>query len=120
MLPVDSIIDPLAKQPGNGLPASANGQRYLIVNGISEQIVYPAPSIVQNAWPGLTNGAVAGSIIQYNGTQWTIAFDSTVETTTIEFVTNLTTGVQYRFIYGQGWSKSIDGFYQAGDFRIII
>lgn len=118
--PVDSIIDPLVKQPGNGLPAAANGQRYLIVNNIPDQIAYPAPSVIQNPWNGLTSGAVAGSIIQFNGTAWTISFDSTIETTTIEFVTNLTTSVQYRYIYGQGWMKSVDGFYDAGDWRVII
>ena len=118
--PVDSIIDPLAKQPGNGLPAAAAGQRYLVVEDIPQQIPYPSPSVVVSPWPGLVDGAAAGSIIEYDGTEWFIVFDSTIEITDIEFVTNITSGVQYRFIWGEGWAKSVEGWYEAGNFRIII
>lgn len=118
--PVDSIIDPLVKQPNNGLPAPAVGQRYLVVEAIPKQIVYPSPSVVTSPWPGLTEGAPAGGIIEYDGTGWFIVFDSTIEITGVEFVTNITSGVQYRFIWGEGWAKSVEGWYEAGNFRIII
>jgi hypothetical protein len=118
--PVDSIIDPLAKQPNNGLPAPAVGQRYLVVEDIPRQIPYPSPSIVVSPWPGLVDGVSAGSIVEYDGSEWFIVFDSTIEIANIEFVTNLTSGVQYRFIFGEGWAKSVEGWYEAGNFRIII
>jgi hypothetical protein len=34
-------------------------------------------------------------------------------------VTNVTSGVQYRYVNG-GWMKAVDGYIGAGDFRIII
>ena len=118
--PIDSIIDPISKQPSNGLPLASNGQRYLIVDSIPNQIPYPSPSVITSPWPGLINGAIAGSIIQFDGTDWYVDFDSTLEITTIEFVTNITSGVQYRYIFGEGWQKSVEGWYESGNFRIII
>lgn len=116
---VDSVIDPLTKFPDNGLPTAAAGQRYIIVNDIPPQVGYPSPSMTANAWPGLTSGAVANDIIEYDGSDWTVVFDSQT-ITTIEFVTNLTSGIQYRFIDREGWMKSWEGWYESGDWRIII
>lgn len=116
--PVDSVIDPLIKYPEEGLPATSIGQRYLIVNDIPAQVSYPGPSPQYSAWPGLNNGAKANDIIEFDGTQWYINFDSLNETD-IQYVTNLTTGIQYRFI-GDGWIRSYEGYYDAGDWRIVI
>lgn len=116
--PVNSVIDPTMKFPGNGLPASAAGQRYLILADIANQIPYPAPSTNQNAWPGLTNGARANDILEYNGTNWTVVFDSIAEND-VQFITNITSGIQYRFD-GETWIKSWEGWYDQGDWRIII
>lgn len=116
--PVDSVIDPLVKFPGTDLPAAATGQRYLIVNDIPDQPGYPVPATMTPAWPGLTTGARANDIIEYDGTGWSVVFDST-NATDIEFVTNLTSGVQYRFS-DDSWVKSFEGFYDQGDWRIII
>jgi hypothetical protein len=114
--PVDSIIDPTQKYPGEGLPSSISGQRYLIVADIPHQITYNS---LPNAWPGLTTGAIAGSIIEYDETEWFISFDTT-QIQVMQFVTNLTSGVQYRYIADQGWMKSYEGYYNQGDWRIII
>jgi hypothetical protein len=117
--PVNSIIDPTQKIPGNGLPVSVAGQRYLIVEDIPFQTAYVGA--LSNAWPGLIQGANLNSIIEFNGTDWYVAFDSTSQPPeTIEFCTNLTSGVQYRFSTLLGWQKSYDGFYNQGDWRIII
>jgi hypothetical protein len=52
--------------------------------------------------------------------EWGVSFDSTAATpTTLEYVTNLTTNVQYRFV-DDIWMKSYDGFYAAGDYSIVI
>jgi hypothetical protein len=116
--PVDSVIDPTVKFPGNGLPASTAGQRYLIVADIANQILYTAPVSVLNAWPGLTNGAKANDIIEYDGTNWSVVFNSESEDD-VQFITNVTSGIQYRFD-GQTWIKSWEGWYDQGDWRIII
>jgi hypothetical protein len=114
--PVDSIIDPTQKYPGEGLPPSISGQRYLIVADIPHQITYES---LPNAWAGLTTGAIAGSIIEYSGTEWVISFN-TDQIQDMQFVTNLTSGVQYRYLSDQGWMKSYEGYYNQGDWRIII
>jgi hypothetical protein len=119
LAPVNSIIDPTQKAPGNGLPAAANGQRYLIVENIPYQTAYS--SSVQNAWIGLIGGATLNSIIEFNGTAWYVVFDANAQLpNVVEFCTNLTSGVQYRFSTLLGWQKSYDGFYNQGDWRIII
>ncbi len=112
LAPVDSIINPLVTGPNSGLPAPVAGVRYLIVDRVGSD----AASTV--AWGNLV--AHANDIIEYNGGtgQWVVAFDAQ-SATTPEFVTNLTTGVQYRFSEAQ-WVKSYEGWYGEGDYSIVI
>ncbi len=116
---VNSVINPRIKWPDNGLPVAAAGQRYLILDSIPNQIAYTLPSTLENAWPGLTTGANANDIIEFNGTAWNIVFDST-STQDVQFVTNLTSGLQYRYVYTEGWVKSYEGWYTQGNWRIIL
>ena len=109
---VDSVVDPLVKSPGNGLPTPYNGQRYLIVESIDSTQAYD-----ENAgWGHLR--ASANDIIEYHNGAWGISFDSRNLTHT-EYVTNVTTGVQYRYANGQ-WMKSWEGWYSEGDFSVVI
>ena len=141
---VNSVINPRMKGPNAGLPPASNGQRYLIVNsiGVSKKINYedllmedgemyatendevmvldetvdnPEPTI---AWGNIV--ANANDIIEFDGSQnkWIVSFDSQ-STTNSEYVTNLTSGIQYRFS-DNVWTKSYEGFYEAGDFSIVI
>lgn len=106
--PVTSVINPQTKGPGHGLPAATNGQRYLIVEDMPES---------SEAWG--TIDAKANDIIQYysNTNSWGVSFDST--TTTTQYVTNLTTQIQYRYSDGV-WVKSFEGWYDQGDYSIVI
>jgi hypothetical protein len=108
--PVNSIINPLLTGPNAGLVGPVPGQRYLIVENIGSI----GSSTV--AWGDLI--AEANDIIQFNGTNWVVAFDAS-ESTDVEFVTNLKTNVQYRFSEGQ-WVKSYEGWYGEGDYSIVI
>jgi len=112
--PVNSIINPQTKGPLHGLPAVANGQRYLLVDDIGN-IHNEVPSI---AWGNIV--ANANDIIEYNGTseQWEVSFDSRSSTRN-EYVKNLTSNVQYRFTDG-AWVKSYEGWYDQGDYSIVI
>ena len=110
MAPINSIINPQLTGPNGGLPGPVNGQRYLIVENIGDEGVSTV------SWGNLI--ASANDIIQYNGTNWVVAFDAS-ESTSTEFVTNLTTNIQYRFGEGQ-WVKSYEGWYGEGDYSIVI
>jgi hypothetical protein len=109
--PVTSIINPQLVGPNAGLPGPVNGRRYLIVEGTGGD-----SSTV--AWENLV--ANANDIIQFNSSLgvWQVAFDSE-NTTTTEYVTNLTTNMQYRWTEGN-WVKAVDGWYNEGDYSIVI
>jgi hypothetical protein len=112
--PVDSVINPTVTGPNAGLPGPINGRRYLIVEDIGQE----GNSTV--AWGDLV--ANANDIIQYNsGTNsWIVTFDSQGATTT-DYVTNLNTGIQYRYVPLDGvWMKSYEGWYEQGDYSIVI
>ena len=111
---ITAIINPLLTGPNAGLPEPIPGTRYLIV----ENIGYDGDSTV--AWGDLV--AQANDIIQYNAStnQWEIDF-SADEATTVEFVTNLTTNIQYRYVPNEGmWVKSFEGWYGEGDWSVVI
>lgn len=113
---VNSIINPHTKAPGNGLPTAIPGQRYLLVEalGVTNDSAYAidwGDNVVANA----------NDIVQYNGTTWEVVFDSTDigASGIVHYVTNLTTGVQYRFA-NNTWMKSFEGWYGEGDYSILI
>lgn len=113
--PVDSVINPLVVGPNAGLPGPLPNKRYLIVEDIGSE------GSITAAWGDLV--AHANDIIQFNATsmKWEVSFDSesAAANNQIEFVTNLTTNVQYRFANG-AWMKSWEGFYDQGDYSIVI
>ncbi len=112
--PVDSVVNPLLQGPNAGLPGPINGRRYLIVEDIGSE----NGSTV--AWGTLV--AEANDIIQYDASagQWFVSFDAS-ESTTVEYVTNLTTNIQYRYVDQEGqWMKSYEGWYDQGDYSIVI
>jgi hypothetical protein len=114
LAPVTSVIDPSLNGPNSGLPAPVNGARYLIIADIG------SVGDTSLAWGSLV--AKQYDIIQYSSStsSWSVSFDSTASTPeTLEFVTNLTTGIQYRF-FESSWVKSVDGWYDGGDYSIVI
>ena len=112
LVPVNAVVNPQLSGPNAGLPGPVNGVRYLIVENIGSD----GESTV--AWGTVV--ANANDIIEYNASigQWEVSFDS-VATTTVEFVTNLNTNIQYRYSDNQ-WSKSYEGWYDQGDYSIVI
>ena len=112
--PVDSVINPLVTGPNAGLPPAENGMRYLIVDNIGHE------GDTTIAWGNVV--AYANDIIEYDsGTgEWFVSFDS-AQATTVEYVTNLTTSIQYRYVNTEdAWMKSWEGWYGQGDYSIVI
>ncbi len=112
LAPVNSVINPLLQGPNAGLPGAITGTRYLIVEDIGSE---GSPT---TAWGNLV--AEANDIIQFNGSQWVVSFDAS-ESTSVEYVTNLNTNIQYRYVNTEGqWMKSVEGWYDQGDYSIVI
>lgn len=112
---VNSIINPMVKGPGVGLPVPAHGDRYLIVEDIGDSSILSENT---SNWGSVV--AYANDIVEYDGAtqQWFVAFNS-IEAANVQFVTNLTTQVQYRFA-DKSWMKSYEGWYEEGDYSIVI
>jgi hypothetical protein len=113
LLPVNSVINPQLTGPNAGLPGPVPGRRYLLVESIGND----GDSTV--SWGDLV--ANANDIIEYNVTDgaWVVSFDSHAATT-VEYVTNLTTSIQYRYTPDRVWMKSYEGWYDQGDYSIVI
>ena len=115
---INAIVDPLRKGPGAGLPAAATGQRYLFVEATGTVDDGNA-----EAWRGVDGPsgtplvAKANDIVEYDGQRWNVVFDSSNLSDT-QYVTNTTTGLQYRWSGGE-WLKSIDGVYVGGEWSFV-
>ena len=116
--PIAGIIDPMEVWPGNGLPLAAGGQRYLLTSKTSsgEEPAIP-PNVPTNPW-GQFIIAYPNDIIEYNGIQWRVIFDSQ-NSTGLNYVINNENSSQYRFdSETQEWSYTYYGQYGPGYWRI--
>jgi hypothetical protein len=116
MLPISAIIDPTEVWPGNGLPAAFPGQRYLLAShlAVNEEPAIP-PGVPTSPWgSGLV--AYANDIIEYNGSGWSVSFDSQ-NSTGKNYVINNSNSSQYTFD-GVDWTYTYYGTYAPGYWRI--
>lgn len=112
---VTAIIDPRNVDVDSMLLNPAPGTRYLILRGIGEP---NTETPIAWAGPAGTNLlARANDIIEWNGTYWTVSFDS--REPAVQYVTNLNTTVQYRWT-GSEWVKSVEGLYQSGEWSLVL
>lgn len=115
---VDAIIDPETYNP-RGVVTNT---RYLIlesinVNPLFGTLGYDGPDAWKNS-NGTDFQAYANDIITWNGSQWSVLF-SAASTTTVTYITNSYTGVQYKWSAGE-WSKSFEGVYSQKMWRLIL
>jgi hypothetical protein len=111
------VIDPLRSGPGAGLPNSVAGQRYLFTNATGTWNEGFAET-----WAGVNDQplvASANDIVEYNGTHWVIAFDSESSPVNQQYVTNITTEIQYEWS-GAEWIKSYQGLYPGGTWSLVL
>ncbi len=112
---VNAIIDPRNVDVDSMLLNPAVGTRYLILGDIGSA---NTESPVAWSGPAGTNLlARANDIIEWNGTYWTVSFDS--REPAVQYVTNLNTTIQYRWT-GQEWVKSVEGLYQSGEWSLVL
>jgi len=118
--PIDAVINPLNSGPApagtEGMLAPAVvGQRYLLTEGTGDL----TDTSLAASWAG-TIELVANSndIIEYDGANWVVVFDS-INATDLQYVTNITTSLQYKWD-GEGWVKSFEGIYNGGDWSLTL
>jgi hypothetical protein len=114
---ITAIIDPERARPNADLIAPTAGTRYLLVN----DYITPTGAQPTYNWNGVDGApieAYANDIIEFDGQYWRISFNSRTATD-IEYVTNLTTTVQYQW-NGSSWAKSYEGPYKAGQWQLIL
>ena len=120
LAPITAVIDPLAGGPGDGLAPAAVGQRYLFTQATGS---YNNPGLTNpEIWAGI-NGqplvATANDIVEYDGSRWNIVFDSASSPANLQYVTNVTTELQYRWT-GTAWVKSYQGLYPGGTWTLVL
>jgi hypothetical protein len=105
---VNKIINPLTFDAS---ATPANGTRFLITEDIGDSTQY---------WQGGLN-AQANDIVQYNSATntWSVAWSAADFDSTVEYVTNLNTGIQYKY-NGTNWVKSYEGIYIAGKWTLVL
>jgi T4-like virus Myoviridae tail sheath stabiliser len=120
LLPIAAVINPLTSGPDAGLPAPVTGQRYLLTQATGS---FDNPGLTNPAaWLGVGGEplvAYANDIVEYNGTYWEVVFDSTSSPNNLQYVTNLTTELQYRWT-GTTWVKSYQGLYPGGSWSLVL
>jgi hypothetical protein len=115
--PVTAVINPLLSGPGAGLTVAAVGQRYLLTEATGSWNEGDAVAWEGNLGQPLV--AHANDIIEYDGTRWIIYFDSTSSPDNIQYVTNITTSIQYEWT-GSSWIKSYQGLYPGGQWSLVL
>ena len=118
LAPIDAVINPLTSGPGDGLDSALEGQRYLLTEDTgSIDNEYPAEAWVGANGRGLV--AQANDIVEYSNNYWRVVFRAATEADVTQYVTNITTGIQYRWT-GESWVKSYQGVYVGGTWRLVL
>jgi hypothetical protein len=116
--PISAIIDPKEVVPGKGLPAAMLGQRYLLTSSDSTGEEPAIPSSVSGSPWGQTIIAYPNDIIEFNGTDWVVIFDSQ-NSVGKNYVINNTNSAQYTFDSAtKEWTYTYYGEYAPGFWRI--
>jgi hypothetical protein len=137
--PVTAIVDPYKFSPiekFGSIAAIPVGTRYLVLDDVNTS-TNVGQTVENSGWNNFDSGSTAydgpnswkdligndtvikaNSIIEWTGTAWQETFDPGV-VITIEYFTNLTTGVQYKWD-GTQWLRSFEGEYAAGYWRFDL
>lgn len=126
LLPINAIIDPQNIKITDALLNPSIGTRFLILNGIGSEdntdndiLTVDGPQLWNRPGePELI--ANAYDIIEWDGLKWLVSFNSTSENNLniVHYVTNLTTGIQYKW-KNQQWTKSVMGRYGVGAWSFV-
>lgn len=113
---VTAIIDPFTVKVTSALLSPTVGTRYLLLNPIGT--VGGETGAIWAGAQGTNLVSNANDIIEWNGTYWTVAFDSK-SSPGVQYLSNLTTSVQYRWT-GTAWVKAYEGIYSSGYWSLVL
>ena len=131
---VSKIVNPLTFDPGD---TPNNGTRYLITEDIgklrfdersaddTDEVASDTDNTADRGWffsqKWKHRPASKNDIIQYDAIndEWDVVWDASDPDSTIAYVTNLHTGIQYKFNNGV-WVKSYEGIYRQGNWSIVL
>jgi hypothetical protein len=115
---IDAVVNPETFVP----KSVSAGTRYLILENINSNSQYGSAGFSgPNAWKnsdGSDFQAGANDIIEWNGSHWSVVFNSQSTTTTV-YITNSYTGTQYKW-NNDSWTKSYEGLYDARLWRLVL
>lgn len=112
---VDYIIDPTKFNPSD---IKQTGTRLLLLADVNNDA---------DAWKNTNNSLTdmnENDIVEWNGSTWTVLFDASAnlkgsEGFETKFITNLNTGIQYKWT-GEQWLLSFEGEYRKGTWQIQL
>lgn len=111
----DAIIDPTRVYPGHGMINPVAGDRFLIIEDIADT----GAEAGTQAWG--TFIATANDIIEYDGENWHVIFDSVQDRNNHIYQTNIYTNIRVQYLWnGVSWIKSFEGDYGPGQWRITL
>ena len=115
---IDAIVNPETFSP----TSVTSGTRYLILEDINNNSFYGTAGFSGPiAWKNTDTSdfqAHANDIIEWDGTKWSVVFDSQ-NSTDVVYVTNSFTGIQYQWKNGD-WNKSYEGVYNNKLWRLVL
>lgn len=123
LTPISRIVDPYNFNPitfYGGIDNIPVGTRLLLLDSINEPNV--ARVGADDAWINLDSSyqyIKANSIVEWTGVNWAVDFDPDINDSSVLYVQNLNTLIQYRWDVDQ-WVKSFEGEYRPGYWRIQI
>lgn len=109
--PVDAVIDPHKSIPNYNLPTPVIGTRFLLVDDIG------GIASATQGWGNLI--AKSNDIIEFNGTSWSVVFDSANNLSGFEYISNSYSGKKYKW-NGEEWLQIPDGIWEPGFWRIYL
>jgi len=117
---VNAIVNPETFNP----QSPSVGIRYIILENVNIVSEYNDPEYNgPNAWKNSDQSdpqLYANNIVEWSGTEWITVFNSTTATE-ITYITNIYTGVQYKWDPDQQqWSKSFEGIYDRAAWRLVL
>lgn len=107
--PVTAVINPNTVGPGYGIPLPVTGQRYILLE---------KPGESTTAWGNLL-GINANDIIEFDGSQWNLAWSSTINASTTQYVLNTYNGKLLEWSRAS-WGEFIQTSYGPGEWRLAL